>query len=83
MTKWGYLRETKEAADKAGKDLKTGLYRTGLEVYLAVIFPKIPADEWVHNKCVPGIKRKFKPDYRCESPKLIVEFDVSVQKRIW
>lgn len=31
MTKWGYLRETKEAADKAGKDLKTGLYRTGLE----------------------------------------------------
>lgn len=75
MTKWGYLRETKESADKAVKKMKTGLYRTGLEEYLAVIFPKIPADEWVHNKCVPGIKRKFKPDYRCESPKLIVEFD--------
>ena len=74
-TNWGYLRESKKAADKAGIDSKTGLHRTGLEEYLAVIFPEIPADEWVHDKCVPGLKRKIRPDYRCERLKLIVEFD--------
>lgn len=71
-TKWGYLRETKEAAKKAGIDSKTGLHRTGLEEYLATIFF---GEEWVHDKCVPGLKRKIRPDYRCERLKLIVEFD--------
>lgn len=37
--KWGFLRETKELAAKAGIDKDTGLYRTGMEDYLAVIFP--------------------------------------------
>ena len=46
-TKWGYLRETKEAAKKAGIDSKTGLHRTGLEEYLATIFF---GEEWVHDK---------------------------------
>ena len=46
-TKWGYLRETKEAAKKAGIDSKTGLHRTGLEKYLSTIFL---GEEWVHDK---------------------------------
>lgn len=71
-TKWGYLRETKEAAKKAGIDSKIGLHRTGLEEYLSTIFL---GEEWVHDKCVPGLKRKIRPDYRCERLKLIVEFD--------
>lgn len=45
--KWGSLRETKEAAKKAGIDSKTGLNRTGLEEYLATIFF---GEEWVHDK---------------------------------
>lgn len=46
-TKWGYLRETQEAAKKNGIDSKTGLNRTGLEEYLATIFF---GEEWVHDK---------------------------------
>ena len=33
--KWGYLRETKKLAEKAGRDEDTRLHRTGLEEYLA------------------------------------------------
>lgn len=73
--KWGFLRETKEAAEKAGIDKDTGLHRTGLEDYLAVIFPEISANEWIHDKAIDGIGRKIRPDYRCEQLKLIIEFD--------
>lgn len=74
--KWGFLRETKEKAEKAGIDKETGLHRTGLEEYLKAIFPE--THDWVHDKTVPkicGEKRFFRPDYRSESRKLIVEFD--------
>ena len=75
--KWGYLRETKEMAEKAGLDPDTGLHRTGLEEYLAVIFPDVT--DWVHDKTIPnlpeGIKCRKRPDYRSESLKLIIEFD--------
>ena len=37
MKKWGFVRETVEAAKKAGIDADTGLHRTGLEEYLSVI----------------------------------------------
>jgi len=37
---WGFLRETEAMAKKAGIDKDTGLHRTGLEVYLKVIFQK-------------------------------------------
>ena len=73
--KWGFLRETKQKAEKAGIDKDTGLHRTGLEDYLEVIFPEIKSDEWIHNKIVDGIGRKIRPDYRCERLKLIIEFD--------
>lgn len=73
--KWGFLRETSEKAQKAGADPDTGLHRTGLEEYLKVIFPEISKDEWIHDKVVPGSKSQSRPDYRCESLKLIVEFD--------
>lgn len=75
--KWGFLRETKEAAIKAGPDADTGLHRTGLEEYLAVIFPEIT--DWVHDKTIPnlpeGITCRKRPDYRSETLKLIIEFD--------
>ena len=73
---WGFLRETKEIAEKAGLDADTGLCRTGLEEYLAVIFPEI--NDWIHDKeigILNGKKRKMRPDYRSETLKLIVEID--------
>ena len=77
MKKWGYLRETKEKATKAGIDKDTGLHRTGLEEYLAVIFPQI--DDWVHDQrtglSYAGRKLQTRPDYRSEALKLIIEFD--------
>ena len=33
MNKWGFLRETSNAAQEAGIDKDTGLHRTGLEEY--------------------------------------------------
>lgn len=75
--KWGFLRETTEAAIKAGIDRGTGLHRTGLNEYLKVIFPDI--DDWVHDKAlVLTVNNKVcrkRPDYRSEKLKMIVEFD--------
>lgn len=73
--KWGFLRETKELAAKAGIDKDTGLHRTGMEDYLAVIFPEIQASEWIHDKIIDGLGRRIRPDYRCERLQLIIEFD--------
>ena len=73
MKKWGFLRETSEIAKKAGYDPDTGLKRTGLDEYLAVIFPN--TNDWVHDTPIEGINSKRRPDYRSESLKLIVEFD--------
>jgi hypothetical protein len=73
---WGFLRETREDAVKAGIDSATGLPRTGLDEYLAVIFPEI--SDWIHDKSIGelnGRKSRCRPDYRSESLKLIVEFD--------
>ncbi|MBR2319351.1 MAG: DUF559 domain-containing protein [Clostridia bacterium] len=70
--KWGFLRETREAAKKAGKDSDTGLHRTGLEDYLEVIFPD--TTDWIHDKPIGNGSRR-RPDYRSESLKLIIEFD--------
>ena len=69
----GFLRETKEAAIKAGKDARTGLIRSGLDEYLAVIFPGVT--DWVHDKTVCKELGNKRPDYRSESLKLIIEFD--------
>ena len=75
--KWGYLRETREAAQKAGRDIDTGLHRTGLEEYIAVIFPSV--NDWIHDKCVDTLPKELKcrkrPDYRSESIRTIIEFD--------
>jgi len=75
-TKWGFLRETDTLAKKAGIDKDTGLHRTGLEVYLKVIFPEI--DDWIHDKTLGFVNGKLyrsRPDYRSERLKLIIEFD--------
>lgn len=76
--KWGFIRETKELADKAGVDQDTGVCRTGLEEYLAIIFPDV--DDWVHDKTTGllkpnGKKSLIRPDYRSEQLKMIVEYD--------
>ncbi|KGF17040.1 hypothetical protein HMPREF1640_08045 [Prevotella sp. S7-1-8] len=73
--KWGFLRETKYMAEKAGLDKDTGLHRTGMEDYLKVIFPEIPAEEWIHDQSIKASGRRSRPDYRCETLKLIIEFD--------
>lgn len=75
---FGFLRETKEEAIKAGIDKEIGLKRTGLDEYLKVIFPNI--DDWVHDKEIPNIyfngkKYRGRPDYRSEKLKMIIEFD--------
>lgn len=76
---WGFLRETKEAAEKAGIDKDTKICRTGLEEYLKVIFPD--TDDWINNRIIPnlydstGKKRRTRPDWRSESLRLIIEFD--------
>jgi hypothetical protein len=74
--KWGFLRETKAMAEKAGIDKDTGLHRTGLEDYLKVIFPNI--NDWIHDKTlgkINGVSYRSRPDYRSEDLKLIIEFD--------
>ena len=73
--KWGFLRETQKLADKAGIDKETGLHRTGMETYLKVIFPKIHESEWVHDKPIPNVGKRIRPDYRCDQLHLIIEFD--------
>ncbi len=78
VKEWGFVRETKELADKAGIDKDTGICRTGLEEYLAVIFPDV--DDWVHDKATgllkdDGKKSRVRPDYRSEQLKMIVEYD--------
>lgn len=73
---WGFLRETKEDAEKAGVDQDTGACRTGLDEYLTVIFPNI--HDWIHDKGgveLDGKKLGTRPDYGSESLKMIVEFD--------
>lgn len=75
---WGFLRETRERAKKDGVDKDTGLCRTGLEDYLAVIFPR--TDDWIHDKITglpkpDGKASRTRPDYRSESLQLIIEFD--------
>jgi len=74
--KWGFLRETDDLAKKSGVDKDTGLHRTGLEVYLKIIFPKI--EDWIHDKQlgkINDILYRSRPDYRSEKLKLIIEFD--------
>jgi len=73
---WGFLRETKEAAEKAGIDKDTAICRTGLEEYLSVIFPA--THDWIHDKGgieLDGKKLGTRPDYRSESLKMIIELD--------
>lgn len=72
--KWGYLRETQNEANKVGL-AANGLNRTGLETYLKVIFPKISAEDWIHDKIIPGLGKRIRPDYWCDKLKLIIEFD--------
>lgn len=49
-------------------------YLTELRVgdYLRLLFPNV---EWIHDKKIPNIQAQFRPDYRSEELKLVVEFD--------
>lgn len=70
MNKFKYLREKVSEKDKSEF--------TPLNEYLKVIFPEI--DDWIHDKMIPDIvvegrKVKYRPDFRSETLKMIVEFD--------
>jgi hypothetical protein len=72
----GFLRETAAMAEKSGLDKDTGLFCTGLEEYLKIIFPNI--DDWVHDKGLGDFAKnacRSRPDYRSEKLKMIIEFD--------
>ena len=47
------------------------LHQNNLYEYLRIIFPN--TNDWIIDKCLPGYR--FRPDYRSEQLKLIVEFD--------
>lgn len=68
---WGFLRETRAMAQRAGIDQDTGLPRTGLEEYLEVIYPN---EEWIHNRTF-GHNMLIRPDYRNDKLKIVIEFD--------
>lgn len=68
----GFLRETTGKAVSAGIDTEQGICRTGLNEYLAFIFPEYEETDWVHDKKVPSINgSSIRPDYRNEDMKLI------------
>lgn len=68
----GYLRETAELAQKAGPDKEFNIIRSGLDEYLAIIFPE--TTDWVHDKAFSS-EIRTRPDYRSDALKLIIEFD--------
>lgn len=74
---WGYLREKRE--DAIGKDPDNGLPRTALIDYLLKIYQDTLETDWINDKIVDAIpieqRKRFRPDYRNEKLKLIVEFD--------
>lgn len=72
LEKWGFLRESSKSKDVGLIDKVTGLHRTGLDKYLKVIFPNYT---FTHDQTIPNSKKNFRPDYRCDELKLIVEFD--------
>ena len=69
--KWGYLREHSSKA--IGCDKLTKFHRTGFDEYTKIIFPNVT--DWIYDSIIPNSGRKFRPDWRSESLKLIVEFD--------
>ena len=68
----GYIRETTELAQKAGPDKEFNIIRSGLNEYLAIIFPE--TTDWVHDKAFSN-EIRTRPDYRSDTLKLIIEFD--------
>ena len=79
VSKWGFLRETREMAAKVKYSNEFGIAGTVLEDYLAVIFPNV--HDWVHNKSIPHLRDlngrhiRRRPDFRSEQIKTIIEFD--------
>jgi hypothetical protein len=77
-SKWGFIRENREIAKKAGIDKDTGCCRTGIEDYLSVIFPEISEDKWIYDRPFGTHDVKYyriSPDYRCDELMIIVEID--------
>lgn len=72
--KWGYIRETREMAQKATESYPNSKF-SGFEDYLEVLYP---GKVWVHDKPFgkhDGQSYRIRPDYLCEEEKLIIEFD--------
>lgn len=75
---YGFHRETEEIAKLSGIDSIFKIPRTGVDTYLKIIFPN--TNDWIHDKPIDTIiinnkKCKYRPDYRSESLKLIIEVD--------
>lgn len=71
--RWGFLREISTRA--SGTDGATGLHRTGFDEYVTVIFPEEPQSNWIYDRVIPKAGRMFRPDWRNENLKLVIEFD--------
>lgn len=56
--KLGFLRETQEEAIKEGTDKEQNIERTGLEIYLKIIFPEV--NDWIHDQTVPNLMNNGK-----------------------
>lgn len=77
---WGFLRETPEGAKKENFNEEYQVGGTSMIEYLKVIFPDINENDWIHDKVCPNIyyngrKRNYRPDFRNERTRLIIEFD--------
>ena len=69
--KWTWLREKLKGDDKKDTDPITGWKRTPCEAYLKVIYPDV--NDWIHGAPCPGLR--YKPDFRSETLKIIIEVD--------
>ena len=67
---FGFARETEKEAQEDGI-APTGVPRTGLDTYLAAIFPGV--NDWIHDKNFTGMRTR--PDYRSDTLRMVVEFD--------
>ena len=73
---FGFLREDTRRANFKGSDDIYHIKRTGLEVYLGAIFPNV--NDWIHDEAIGdinGVKYRYRPDYRSETLKMVIEFD--------
>lgn len=79
MEKYGYLREKNIIAENLNNKYPNDkIGWTGLSEYLKEIYPNV--NDWVTDKIIPkdlqcGSSYKYRPDFRSQQLKMIIEFD--------